>query len=38
MEFLTLILIVIVALLGLDLAAIAWGTDSRDLFDDRPAI
>ena len=38
MEFLTLILIATVALLGFDLAAIAWGSDSRDLFDERPAI
>ena len=38
MEFLTLILVIAVALLGLDLAAIAWGTDTRDLSDDRPAI
>jgi hypothetical protein len=38
MEFLILILIATVAFLGLDLAAIAWGTDSRDLFDERPAI
>ena len=38
MEFLTVILILIVALLGLDLAAIAWGTDSRDLSVDEPLI
>ena len=38
MEFMTVILVFIVALLGLDLAAIAWGTDSRDLSGDQPAI
>ena len=38
MEFMTVILVFIVALLGLDLAAIAWGTDSRDLSAGEPQI
>jgi hypothetical protein len=38
MEFLSLILIFVIAFLGLGLAATGWGTDSRDLSSDRPAI
>jgi nitrogen fixation-related uncharacterized protein len=34
MEAIVLILAVVVALVGLDLAAMAWGVDSRDQFAD----
>jgi hypothetical protein len=38
MELLSVIVIIVVALVGLDVAALAWGVDSRDLSGDQPAI
>ena len=37
MEALTLIFVFIISLVGLDLAAVAWGTDSRDVMGDEAA-
>lgn len=38
MEALTLILVFIISLVGLDLASVAWGTDSRDAMGDERAL
>ena len=38
MELLSVILIIVLALVGLDVAALAWGVDSRDLSRDEPAL